>query len=117
MDMAAKQAETLTEVIYPTMDGYIYFIELTSGEYTREPLYIGYSFKGTGSLDPRGYPILYLGAGYTSALGKSRVFVISLIDGSILYTFGNDDYRRGHGQAHLSGRKRRVVYHYAEYGV
>ena len=93
MDMYdwAKQAETLTEVIYPTMDGYIYFIELTSGEYTREPLYIGYSFKGTGSLDPRGYPILYLGAGYTSALGKSRVFVISLIDGSILYTFGNDD--------------------------
>lgn len=87
----AKEAQTLVEVIYPAMDGYVYFMELSSGKYTRDPLYIGYTFKGAGSVDPRGYPILYVGSGYTSALGTSRVFVISLIDGSILYTFGNDD--------------------------
>lgn len=87
----AREADELTEVICPTMDGYIYFMELASGQYTREPLYIGYTFKGTGSLDPRGYPILYVGSGYTSSLGDSRVFVINLIDGSIMYTFGNND--------------------------
>lgn len=87
----AKAKENLTEVIYPAMDGFIYFLELQTGEKTRDPLYLGYTFKGAGSLDPRGYPILYLGAGYNSEKGTSRAFVISLIDGSILYEFGNND--------------------------
>ncbi|MEG1633044.1 MAG: PQQ-binding-like beta-propeller repeat protein [Oscillospiraceae bacterium] len=87
----AKQADSLVEVIYATMDGYIYFIELTGGEYTRAPLYLGYTFKGSGSLDPRGYPILYLGAGYDSNQGKSHAFIISLIDCSIMYEFGAND--------------------------
>lgn len=87
----ARDLETLVEVIYPTMDGHIYFYELTTGKATRDALNIGYTFKGTGTLDPRGYPILYLGSGYTSYKGESRVFVISLIDGSIMYEFGNSD--------------------------
>lgn len=91
MHQWAKEAEELTEVIYPTMDGNIYFMELTSGQFTRDPLFIGYTFKGTGSLDPRGYPVLYCGSGYTSTQGDSRVFIINLIDGSVMHTFGNDD--------------------------
>lgn len=87
----ARNADTLTEVIYAAMDGYIYFMQLETGEYTRDPLYIGYTFKGAGSLDPRGYPILYVGSGVNSTQGTSRAFVISLIDGSILYTFGDND--------------------------
>lgn len=87
----ARETDVLTEVIYPSMDGYVYFMELTTGDYTRAPLYIGYTFKGAGSLDPRGYPLLYVGAGYQSSLGAARAFIISLIDGSILYTFGNND--------------------------
>lgn len=87
----AKQADTLVEVIYASMDGYIYFMQLETGEYTRDPLYIGYTFKGAGSLDPRGYPILYVGSGVNSTQGTSRAFVISLIDGSILYSFGDKD--------------------------
>ena len=87
----AKEAEELVEVIYPTMDGHIYFMELETGEPTRETLDMGYTFKGAGSIDPRGYPVLYVGAGYRSMNGEGRVFAISLIDFEILFTFGNAD--------------------------
>ena len=87
----AKDQNTLTEVIYASLDGRIYFMELETGKATRDVLNIGYVFKGAGALDPRGYPLLYVGAGYNSTQGSARVFVISLLDGSILYTFGNND--------------------------
>ena len=87
----AKEKDELIEVIYATMDGNVYFMELESGSKTRETLVLGYTFKGAGALDPRGYPILYLGAGYNSHRGSSRAFVVSLIDGSIMCEFGNDD--------------------------
>ena len=87
----AKNAEELVEVIYASMDGNIYFLELESGEKTRDTLTLGYTFKGAGALDPRGYPILYVGAGYDSIYGGSHAFIISLLDGSILYEFGQYD--------------------------
>lgn len=87
----AKTADTLTEVIYATMDGNIYFLDLETGKQTRDPLYMGYTFKGAGSLDPRGYPVLYVGAGYASNEGSPKAFAISLIDCSILFTFGDND--------------------------
>ena len=87
----AKDADDLREVIYATMGGYVYFLDLYTGSYTRDALYLGYTFKGAGALDPRGYPILYLGSGYDSYNGKSRVFIINLMDCSTMYTFGNDD--------------------------
>lgn len=87
----AKQADELQEVIYATMGGYVYFLDLYTGAYTRDALYLGYTFKGAGALDPRGYPILYLGSGYDSYNGKSRVFIINLMDCSTMYTFGNND--------------------------
>ncbi len=87
----AKEDDDLVEVIYATMDGHIYFLDLHTGKQTRDTLNMGYTFKGSGALDPRGYPILYLGAGYDSDLGTSRAFIISLIDFSIMYEFGNWD--------------------------
>ena len=87
----AKEKDTLTEVIYASMDGYVYFYELTSGSKTRDSLFLGYTFKGAGALDPRGYPILYVGSGYNSSYGGSHAFIISLIDCSILYEFGQWD--------------------------
>ena len=87
----AKEAETLVEVIYPSMDGYIYFYELQTGKATRDALNLGYTFKGTGTLDPRGYPLLCVGSGYDSYKGTSHVFLVSLIDFSVLYEFGAND--------------------------
>ncbi len=87
----AKEKEDLVEVIYACMDGYIYFLDLTTGEPTRDAMNVGYTFKGAGALDPRGYPIMYVGAGINSDQGPARVFVINLLDCSIMYTFGNTD--------------------------
>lgn len=33
------------------MDGNVYFLDLKTGEKTRDPLYLGYTFKGAGALD------------------------------------------------------------------
>ena len=87
----AKQKDDLVEVIYATMDGNVYFLDLETGEQTRDPMYIGWTFKGAGALDPRGYPIMYLGAGINSTLGVAHAFVINLVDCTILYEFGGDD--------------------------
>ena len=84
----AREKTGLVEVIYPTMDGNIYFTELSTGKATRAPMNLGFTFKGTGTLDPRGYPILYVGSGTNSTAGKSRVFIINLMDCTVLYRFG-----------------------------
>ncbi len=88
---AAKAKKDLVEVIYATMDGHIYFFDLETGDPTRGELNIGIPFKGAGSLDPRGYPLLYIGSGdhYNEAGKESQAMIISLIDGKVLYTFGN----------------------------
>ena len=87
----AKKDDERVEVIYATMDGNVYFLDLNTGKATRDKLKLGFTFKGAGALDPRGYPILYLGAGYDSNLGRARVFIVSLLDFEVLYTFGNND--------------------------
>lgn len=90
-----KNKEDLVEVIYATMDGYIRFFDLEDGSATRDPIEMGMNFKGSGSLDPRGYPLMYVGSGdsvpsysdetTTGARKQPRMYIVSLIDGSILY--------------------------------
>lgn len=90
----ARNNPDLAEVIYATMDGHIYFLNLYTGEKTRDPINMGYPFKGAGALDPRGYPLMYVGSGDDSPAGgkgSSRAFIISLIDGKTLYEFGAQD--------------------------
>ena len=87
----AKSADTLTEVVYATMDGHVYFIDLDTGKKTRGDLNLGYTFKGAGALDPRGYPILYLGSGYDSTKGTSHVFIVNLLNCTVMYEFGAAD--------------------------
>ena len=86
----AKQKANLVEVIYPTEDGHIYFLDLETGKKTRDDLNFRMPFKGTGSIDPRGLPLLYVGSGdeYEEEDQKSRAMIISLIDGRKLYEFG-----------------------------
>ena len=86
----AKQKQDLVEVVYATLAGRVYFADLETGEATRDSLYLGYPFKGAGSLDPRGYPLMYLGGGVQGD-GTPRIMVVSLIDGEVLYTTGNSD--------------------------
>ena len=86
-----KEKDGLVEVIYAKLDGYIHFYDLDDGTYTRDPIRIGMNFKGAGALDPRGYPVLYVGSCLSVGIKDPRMYAISLIDGSILWQFGNND--------------------------
>ncbi len=87
---AEKRAKVgLKEVISATMDGNIYFYDLDDGTATRDPIGIGAAIKGTPAIDPRGYPLLYVGQGDFQPRGSAvhevgwRIF--SLIDDQLLY--------------------------------
>lgn len=86
-----KEKDGLVEVIYATLDGYIYFYDLDDGSYTRDPMWVGMNFKGAGALDPRGYPLMYVGSGdYANGLSP-RIYIISLIDCTVLYERSGSD--------------------------
>jgi len=88
-----KDKTNLVEVIYATLDGHVYFYDLDDGSYTRNPVFLGMNFKGAGSLDPRGYPIMYVGSGDVCNGVSPRMFIVSLIDGTVLYEkSGADGY-------------------------
>jgi len=58
---AKKDKVQLTEVIFADKSGHLLFFDLDDGEYSRTPLpTIAYT-EGTPTLDPRGYPLLYVG--------------------------------------------------------
>lgn len=85
--------EDFVEVIIASLDGYIYFMELSTGEKTRDPIYSGGPTKGTPSLDPRGYPIIYVGQGLEPdgivKTGRNIYFrAFSLIDGEKIMKVG-----------------------------
>lgn len=88
----AKQKDGLIEVIYATMDGNVYFLDAETGKATRDKLVVGIPFKGAGALDPRGWPILYLGTGdsYSPDAKKGRAMAYSLIDYTRLIEVGKD---------------------------
>lgn len=79
-----KKKENFIEVIQASLDGNVYFLDIDSGKCTREPIKIGNPIKGTPSIDPRGYPLLYVGDGIpeNSSIGFN---IFSLIDGKRLY--------------------------------
>ncbi len=87
-----KQKETLWEVIYSTMDGNVYFLDLEDGTPTRDVLKVGLPFKGAGAVHPS-LPILHLGPGDSGA-GEgeyARAYLYSLEDCSKLLEYGGQD--------------------------
>ena len=88
------KAKDLTEVIYPTLDGNIYFLDLETGEPTREKIAIGFPFKGTAVVDPRGYPLLYAGQGLNENSGKYGEFqyrIFNLLNQEQIYALPGRD--------------------------
>lgn len=55
--------QAFVEVLYPVVDGKVYRMDLATGRDVKPPMDTGFAFKGTGSVDPRGYPLLYAGMG------------------------------------------------------
>lgn len=90
-DKKAKQ--DLKEIVYSTMDGCVYFLDLDDGSATRDKIEVGLPFKGAGAVDPRrDRPIVFLGAGDGGPDGApARALAYSLKDGSKLFEFGAED--------------------------
>ena len=84
----------LVEVIYATLDGHIYFLDMADGEKTRNAIDIDAPIKGSLTVDPRGLPLLYCGQGIYEVDGKrvkcgTRIW--SLIDQTLLYFLDGKD--------------------------
>ncbi len=87
---AFKVRDDFVEVIYGSLDGQVYFLDMKTGEKTREPIYIGNPIKGSVSVDPRGYPLLFVGDGVPqNAKFGHRIY--SLIDHSKIYFLNGND--------------------------
>ena len=91
-----KEKENFTEVIYGGLDSYVHFYDLETGEETRDKIKIASSIKGSVTIDPRGYPLLYVGQGIDTNSGdivRMGYYIFSLIDGNELYFIdGRDKY-------------------------
>lgn len=98
-----KAKDGLVEVLYGTLDGHIYFLDLDDGEKTRDAINIGAPIKGSLTVDPRGWPLLYCGQGIYDVNGKrvkcgTRVW--SLLDQELLYMInGKDEFAERPWQA------------------
>jgi outer membrane protein assembly factor BamB len=89
-----KNKKDLKEVIYATLDGNIYFLDLDDGKNTRPPINVGSPHKGSVTVDPRGYPLLYAGQGIPEVAGqpipiKYRIF--NLITQKEIYSINGMD--------------------------
>ena len=105
--MGKKKQEALTEVIYATEDGRIYFYELETGKATRDIIDCGITFKGAGALDPR---VVFrcccmLAAATGIRLMICLAYVISLVTNEILSTnLGRATLSQNAAGAHLTLR-------------
>lgn len=89
-----KGKENFTEVIYGGLDSYIHFYDLETGEETRDKIKISSAIKGSVTIDPRGYPLLYVGQGIDTNSGevvKMGYYIFSLIDCKELYFINGRD--------------------------
>ena len=83
-----RNGNAMKEVIVPSNDGKIYFFDLNAMELSRDPIAIGVPMSVTASINPYGFPLLYVGqsaetvADYTVNTGL-RVF--SLLDQKRLF--------------------------------
>mgnify|MGYP002395768699 CR=1 FL=1 len=88
INSSKKGKSELKEIIYATLDGNIYFLDLDDGQPSRLPIDTEAPHKGSVAVDPRGYPLLFAGQGIDEVGGKQvdigyRIF--SLINQQLLY--------------------------------
>lgn len=70
----------LVEVLYPVFEGKVYRLDLATGKSTKDPIEVCGGVKGTGSVDPRGYPLLYVGQGLHDMNGTSCPWRYRILD-------------------------------------
>ena len=57
-----ERPDGITEVIVGAYDHAVHFVDAATGEATREPFATGDLVKGSVTLDPDGFPLLYVGS-------------------------------------------------------
>jgi outer membrane protein assembly factor BamB len=91
---AGRRNEALVEVIQGSLDGSVYFLDLRTGRPTRRPIRTGNPIKGSVSVDPRGYPLLFVGQGIPGAK-PIGLRVYSLVSGrEVFFLPGRDPAAR-----------------------
>ncbi len=86
-----KSKTDLTEIILFAKDGKILFYDVDDGKPTRDAIETGLLLDGKASVDPRGYPLLYVGSCNVSSGKAPSLNIISLINGQTLYTKSGAD--------------------------
>ncbi len=74
------KSKDMVEVIYPVFDGNVYFLDMETGKPSRPKMNIGFTVKGTGMVDPRGYPLFYTGQGLNENDGRKGSFKYRIYD-------------------------------------
>lgn len=106
-----RQRDDFVEVIQGSLDGNVHFIDLATGKRSRPVLRTGNPIKGSVSLDPRGYPLLFVGQGIPEKkpIGL-RVFEL-INDTEVFFLPGSDRAapRKGWGAFDSSGLLNRAT--------
>jgi outer membrane protein assembly factor BamB len=86
----------VTEVIFGAYDKAVHFLDATTGRETREPFPVGDLIKGSVTLDPDGYPLLYFGSRDNKlrvvALDREPVEEVWALDASAVPGRWNNDW-------------------------
>ena len=78
-----KNTTAFKEVIFAGSDGKIYFFDLDTQTYSRDTLEVGYPMQTTATVNPYGFPLLYVGqteSKLSSHTGIEGMRIYSLID-------------------------------------
>ena len=88
LNESSKNMSAMREVIFSAQDGKVYFINLESGEASRDVISIGYPMRGSVSVDPRHRPLITFGQAISklpNTTGAIGYYVYSLLDQSRLF--------------------------------
>jgi len=81
-----ERPDGVTELMFGAYDRRFHFVDAESGTATRSPIATGDLVKGSPTLDPDGYPLVYFG----SRDNKLRIVALDRSDPVVLWTATND---------------------------
>ncbi|MBX7124786.1 MAG: PQQ-binding-like beta-propeller repeat protein [Cyclobacteriaceae bacterium] len=89
-----RDKQDFVEVVAASLDGKIYFLDLATGKPSRPPINTQHPIKGSVSVDPRGWPLLYSGQGISND-GTFAFRIFNLLDQQLIFKInGHDPFAR-----------------------
>jgi hypothetical protein len=83
-----ERPDGVTEVIFGAYDRAVHFVDAATGQDTRQSLVTGDIIKGSVSIDPDGFPLLYTG----SRDNKTRIIALDREPVETLWSIDSNDY-------------------------